>query len=36
MPGEVGESGNFEDKPFVTMLAPGRSWQGSFTTTLID
>ncbi len=35
MPGVVGESGNFEDKPFVTLLKPGQSWQGSFTATLI-
>ena len=35
MPSEVGDSGRFEDKPFVTMLAPGRCWQGSFTTTLL-
>lgn len=36
MPGQVSESGRFEDKPFVTMLAPGQCWQGSFTVTLLD
>lgn len=36
MPSVVGESGRMEDKAFVTMLAPGRCWQGSFTMTLVD
>lgn len=36
MPGQVTESGNMEDKPFVTLLAPGESWSGSFTMTLLD
>lgn len=35
MPGQVTESGTFEEKPFVTMLQPGKCWQGSFTATLI-
>ena len=35
MPSEVGDSGRFEDKPFVTMLQPGCAWTGSFTMTLI-
>lgn len=35
MPGLVDESGNFEDKPFVTMLEPGKCWQCGFTATLI-
>ncbi|MBQ8654217.1 MAG: aldose 1-epimerase family protein [Clostridia bacterium] len=36
MPATVEESGDFENKPFATLLEPGRSWQASFTTTLID
>ena len=35
MPDTADATGNFEDKPFVTLLAPGQSWQGSFTATLI-
>ena len=35
MPARSEDIGPFEDKPFVTMLAPGRCWQGSFTTTLL-
>jgi len=35
MPGQVTESGNFEDKPFVTMLEPGHCYKTWFTTTLI-
>lgn len=36
LPGFVDETGNFEDKPFVTLLEPGKSWQASFTTAMID
>lgn len=36
MPGQVTESGRMEDKPFVTLLAPGETWSGSFTVTLLD
>ena len=36
MPSTVQESGNFEDKAFVTLLQPGTSWQCSFTATIID
>lgn len=35
MPEETCESGNFEDKPFVTMLDPGHSYQCTFNVTLI-
>lgn len=35
MPGCVGESGNMEDKPFVTLLAPGRCYKTWFTAALI-
>lgn len=35
MPGQVTESGNFEDKPFATLLEPGRCYKTWFTTTLI-
>ena len=35
MPGQVTESGRFEDKPFVTMLQPGQSYTTWFTATLI-
>ena len=35
MPDTVDCTGNFEEKPFVTLLQPGRCWQGSFTATLI-
>lgn len=35
LPASENESGRFEDKPFVTLLKPGRSWQASFTVTLI-
>ncbi len=35
MPGQVTESGNFEDKPFVTLLAPGMSHQCGYDTELI-
>ena len=31
----VGESGNMEDKPFVTLLAPGHCYKTWFTVTLI-
>jgi len=31
----VDATGNFEDKPFVTLLEPGKAWQGSFEVTLI-
>lgn len=30
-----GETGNLEDKPFVTILKPGTCWQGTFTATMI-
>lgn len=36
IPASTEESGRFEDKPFVTLLQPGRSWQASFTMSLID
>lgn len=36
MPASVDESGRFEDKPYATLLAPGQSWQASFTMTLLD
>ena len=35
MPDTVDATGNFEDKPFVTLLEPGKAWQGSFEVTLI-
>ena len=35
MPDEVDCSGNFEDKPFVTILQPGEAWKGEFEATLI-
>lgn len=35
MPGQVEESGRFEDKPFVTLLAPHHSWQGGYSVSLI-
>ena len=35
MPGQVTESGRFEDKPFVTLLQPGHSWQGGYDVQLI-
>ena len=34
-PEQKGESGNFEDKAYVTILQPGECWQGGFTVTLI-
>lgn len=36
MPGQVTESGRFEDKPFVTLLQPGRCYKTWFTATLIQ
>ncbi len=36
MPDTLDCSGNFEDKPFVTLLKPGKSWQGSYTVNIID
>ncbi len=35
MPGQVSESGRFEDKPYVTLLAPGRSHQCGYDVELI-
>lgn len=35
MPGQVEESGNMEEKPFVTLLQPGRCYKTWFTATLI-
>ncbi len=35
MPGQVTESGKFEDKPFVTLLAPGMSHQCGYDAELI-
>ncbi len=35
MPGLVGESGNMEDKPFVTILQPGRCYKTWFTATML-
>ena len=35
MPDTADASGNFEDKPYVTLLDPGRAWQASYTVTLI-
>ena len=35
MPGRAQDSDNFEDKPYVTLLAPGRVYTTWFTTTLI-
>lgn len=35
MPGQVNESGRFEDKPYVTLLAPGRSHQCGYDVELI-
>lgn len=35
LPGSVGGSGSFEDKPFVTRLKPGRVYTAWFTVTLI-
>ena len=35
MPGQVNESGNFEDKPFVTLLQPGWSHQCGYDVELI-
>lgn len=35
LPASTEESGRFEDKPFVTLLQPGRCWQASFTATLL-
>lgn len=36
MPGQVSESGRFEEKPFATLLKPGHCYKTWFTTTLID
>ena len=35
MPDTADATGRFEDKPFVTILQPGESWQGHFEVTLI-
>ncbi len=35
MPESVGESGNLEDKPYATILAPNRAYQASFTAVCI-
>lgn len=35
MPDTADATGRFEDKPFVTILAPGEAWQGEFEATLI-
>ena len=35
MPGRVQDSDNFEDKPYVTLLDPGKVYTAWFTTTLI-
>ena len=35
MPDTVDATGNFEDKPFVTLLKPGEAWQASFNVTLL-
>lgn len=35
MPGRAQDSDNFEDKPYVTLLAPGRVYTTWFTTTVI-
>lgn len=35
MPGQVNESGRFEDKPFVTLLQPGMSYQCGYDVELI-
>lgn len=35
LPASVTETGRFEEKPFATFLAPGMSWQASFTMTQI-
>ena len=35
MPGRAQDSDNFEDKPYVTLLAPGKVYTTWFTTTLI-
>lgn len=35
MPGRAQDSDNFEDKPYVTLLQPGRVYTAWFTTTLI-
>lgn len=36
MPEAVGESGNMEDKPYATILAPGHCYKTWFTATVID
>lgn len=36
MPGQVTESGRFEDKPFATHLQPGRCYKAWFTATVIE
>lgn len=36
MPGQVTESGRFEDKPFATHLQPGRCYKTWFTATVIE
>lgn len=36
MPGQVTESGNFEDKPFATLLQPGRCYKTWFTATVME
>ena len=35
MPGRVQDSDNFEDKPYVTLLAPGNVFSAWFTATLL-
>ena len=35
MPDTIETSGNFEDKPFATLLEPGKSWKGSYTVSMI-
>ena len=36
MPDTADATGNFEDKPFVTLLAPGQAWQAEFEMSLIS
>ena len=36
MPDTVDATGNFEGKPFATLLAPGQAWQGGFRVMLIE
>lgn len=36
MPGQVTESGNFEDKPFATLLQPDRCYKTWFTATVME